>query len=93
MTATATQTKIESPATQNLHSLGSPRAELLLKAARNLGPVLEARQDACNNDHRVPERTIADFHDAGFFKILQSSDYGVYELDPQVFYSVLLDIA
>lgn len=93
MTADITKVQQTHPAKKHPFSLGSPRAEMLLESARNLGPVLEARQDACNKDHRIPDATIADFHEAGFFKILQSSQYGGYEMDPQVFYSVLLEIA
>jgi 3-hydroxy-9,10-secoandrosta-1,3,5(10)-triene-9,17-dione monooxygenase len=55
--------------------------------------VLESRLDACNTDRRIPDETIADFQEAGFFKILQSREYGGYEMDPQVFYSVLMEIA
>lgn len=93
MTATATDVHKKKPAGEHLYSLGSPRAEELLELARNLGPVLEARQEACNTDRRIPDETIADFHEAGFFKILQSSEYGGYEMDPQVFFSVLMEIA
>lgn len=93
MTATARNMTKRAEAAQSGHSMGSPRAELLLKAARELGPVLEARLDTCSTDRRVPDETIADFHDAGFFRILQSSEYGGYEMDPQVFYAVLLEIA
>jgi len=93
MTATATEIQPGPSAAAGACSLGSPRAEALLAAARNLGPVLEARMEACARDRRVPEETIADFHNAGFFRILQSAAYGGYEMDPQVFYSVLLEIS
>lgn len=93
MTATATEISQRQPAGQNLYSLDSARAQSLLDAARKLGPVLEARLARCDEEHRVPEETIADFHDAGFFRILQSSEYGGYEMDPQVFYAVLLEVA
>jgi len=101
MTATATEVQqgVQQEVQQDLpagfrpHSLGSPRAEALLEAARNLGPVLEARLETCDTDRRIPDETIADFHSAGFFKILQSADYGGFEMDPQVFYAVLLEIA
>lgn len=93
MTATATKGEQKSSQAQTPFSLGSPRAEALLEAARNMGPVLESRLEKCSNDRRVPDETIADYHDAGFFKILQSSEYGGYEMDPQVFYAVLLEIA
>lgn len=93
MTATATKAQQTESVGERSFSLGSPRAETLLEAARNLGPVLEARQETCNNDRRIPDETIRDFHNAGFFKILQASVYGGYEMDPQVFYAVLLEIA
>lgn len=78
---------------QASYSLGSPRAEALLKAARDLAPALEARWEECASAGKVPQATIDDFHAAGFFRILQPSDYGGYEMDPQVFYAVLLEIA
>lgn len=93
MTATARPTTTQTSAAPGQYSLGSPRADALLKAARDLGPVLEARLETCASDRQVPEQTIADFHDAGFFRILQAGEYGGYEMDPQVFYAVLLEIA
>ncbi len=81
------------PEAGNRSCLGSPRAEALLQAARNLGPVLEARLETCARDGRIPEETIADFHHAGFFRMLQAQQYGGYEMDPQVFYAVLLELA
>lgn len=93
MTALAHQVRDQESAVDSEHSLGSARANQLLEAARGLGPVLEARMEACTKDRRIPDQTIADFHDSGFFRILQSSDYGGYEMDPQVFYAVLLEIA
>lgn len=93
MTAVATEIHEEHTTDINAYSLGSPRAEALLDAARNLGPVLESRLASCNEDRRIPDETIADFHEAGFFKILQAREYGGYEMDPQVFYCVLLEIA
>ncbi|MEE4193379.1 MAG: acyl-CoA dehydrogenase family protein, partial [Halieaceae bacterium] len=77
----------------NARSLGSERANQLLDAARKLAPVLRERAEACKQERCVSSETIADFHAAGFFKILQSEAYGGYEMDPQVFYAVLLEIA
>ncbi|MFK8049873.1 MAG: acyl-CoA dehydrogenase family protein [Halioglobus sp.] len=93
MTAIAAATKKHTTQGECAFSLGSARANALLEVARRLGPVLESRREICNSDRRVPEETIADFHEAGFFKILQSSEYGGLEMDPQVFYAVLLEIA
>ena len=74
-------------------SMGSPRALALLEAARALRPVLLERAEQCKSQRRVPDETIADFRKAGFFKILQSKKYGGYEMDPQVFYAVGLELA
>ena len=93
MTATLASAAATRTADENSHNLDSPRARALLQAAREMGPVLIARQEECALDHRSPEATIADFHDAGFFRILQARKYGGYEMDPQVFYSLLLELA
>ncbi len=93
MTATLASSATTQTADENSYSLDSPRAQALLRAARDMGPVLIARQEECTLDRRIPDATIADFHDAGFFKILQAREYGGYEMDPQVFYSVLLELA
>ncbi len=80
-------------AIDNSHGLGSPRADALLAAARAMGPVLRERAAECRAGRKVPVQTIVDFQEAGFFKILQPEQWGGYAMDPQVFYSVGLEIA
>lgn len=75
------------------YSLGSARAGQLLQAARDLQPVLRERAARCKAECNVPPETIRDFHEAGFFKMLQAEQYGGYAMDPQVFYEVDLLIA
>jgi len=75
------------------YGLGSQRAQELLAAARAMGPDLLARADQCRMARRVPDETVAEFHKAGFFKILQPEQWGGYAMDPQVFYAVGLEIA
>ena len=75
------------------YSMGSPRALALLQAARDLQPALRERAEQCKSQRKIPDETIADFHKAGLFKILQSEKYGGYEMDPQVFYAVGLELA
>jgi 3-hydroxy-9,10-secoandrosta-1,3,5(10)-triene-9,17-dione monooxygenase len=75
------------------YSMGSPRAQQLIQAARELQPILRERAGHCKALRRVPDETIADFQSAGFFKILQAEQYGGYAMDPQVFYAVGLEIA
>jgi 3-hydroxy-9,10-secoandrosta-1,3,5(10)-triene-9,17-dione monooxygenase len=83
----------EEISTMNEYSMGSPRAEQLLQAARDLQPVLRERAEQCRQLRRVPDETIADFQAAGLFKILQAEQYGGYAMDPQVFYAVGLEVA
>lgn len=75
------------------YSLASPRAKELLAKAEALQPVLADRAAKCAEIRRVPEETIQDFQDAGFFKMLQPEQWGGYAMDPQVFYAVQLKIA
>lgn len=77
----------------NAYSLDSPRAHTLLEAAQAMGSVLRERSAACKAGGQVPKETIADFHEAGFFKVLQPEQWGGYAMDPQVFYAVGLEVA
>lgn len=73
--------------------LGSQLAADLIERARALHPVLKERAVQANREIKVPTETIDDFEKAGFFRILQSKQYGGYELEPQVFYAVVLEVA
>jgi alkylation response protein AidB-like acyl-CoA dehydrogenase len=58
-----------------------------------MGPALRERRARARADVRVPDETVAEFAQAGFFKILQPEQWGGYAMDPQVFYAVGLEIA
>ena len=75
------------------YSLGSKRADELLAKARGMRGTLLERAARCKAERKVPEETIRDFREAGFFKILQAEQYGGYAMDPQVFYAVGLELA
>ena len=75
------------------YGLESPRAQQLIEAAIAMGPALVQRKAQCTADNRVPDETVAEFDQAGFFKILQPEQWGGYAMDPQVFYTVGLEIA
>ncbi len=77
----------------NEYGIDSPRALELLAAAQAMGPALRERSVQCRGQRKVPDETIADFHKAGFFKILQPEQWGGYAMDPQVFYAVGLEVA
>ncbi len=73
--------------------LKSALAQELIKKAEAMAPVLAERTKLAAELRKVPEETINDFQDAGFFKVLQPKRWGGYELDPQVFYAIQLKIA
>jgi 3-hydroxy-9,10-secoandrosta-1,3,5(10)-triene-9,17-dione monooxygenase len=70
-----------------------PSPEELLARAQRLAPVLAERAAKAAELRRVPDETIADFRDAGLFRILQPARYGGYELDPQLFFDVQIALA
>lgn len=67
--------------------------QTLVDRARAMIPALRSRAQQCENDCKIPEETIREFQDAGFFKILQPKRWGGYELDPQSFYGVQMTVA
>ena len=77
----------------NEYGLDSPRAQQMIAAARAMAPALSMRKAQCKAERRVPDETVAEFQEAGFFKVLQPEQWGGYAMDPQVFYMVGLEIA
>lgn len=65
----------------------------LLQRARELVPVLRERAPQAARAGRLPEETLRDFHDAGFFRILQPARWDGYELEPQDFFEVQMTLA
>ena len=65
-----------------------PSTNELYKRARDIKPVLESRAEETANLRKLPDETIQDFKDLGFFKILQPIRWDGYEMDPIVFYKV-----
>ena len=78
---------------QQATSINSDLAQELISRARGLIPALRQRAAQAEAESKVPDETISDFQDAGFFKILQPKKYGGYEMDPQVFYAVQMAVA
>jgi 3-hydroxy-9,10-secoandrosta-1,3,5(10)-triene-9,17-dione monooxygenase len=65
----------------------------LIASARQLGPALIERLSRADELRRLPDETVADFEQAGFFRILQPKRWGGLELDPQTFFQVQIEIA
>src|SRR5262249_54032032 len=61
--------------------------------AEELAPILAARAAEADALRRLPDQTIADFHAAGFFRMLQPARWGGLEIDPGVFFDVQTTIA
>src|SRR5215204_5678111 len=70
-----------------------PDSETLLARARELVPVLRARQAACESQGRILEETNEEFVKAGFYRILQPRRFGGLELGMPTFARVMMEIA
>ncbi len=66
--------------------------EELIARAIQMEPVLRERASAAAANRRLPQETIADFKDAGFFRVLQPARYGGFELSPQVLFDLQMVI-
>ncbi len=75
------------------NAISAPSMADLVDRAAALVPVLRERANACEAGNKVPDATIQDFQDAGFFKILQPRRYGGYEMDVETFYAVQMKVA
>ncbi|GLV27247.1 flavin-dependent monooxygenase [Sphingobium sp. Cam5-1] len=71
----------------------APAMADLVDRAAALVPVLRERANACEAGNKVPDKTIRDFQEAGFFKILQPRRHGGYEMDIETFYAVQMKLA
>ena len=65
----------------------------LSQRARELVPILRERALNAAQAGQLPEETLKDFQDAGFFRILQPSRWEGYELEPKDFFDVQMTLA
>ncbi|GAB5451527.1 MAG: flavin-dependent monooxygenase [Halioglobus sp.] len=65
----------------------------LYQAARDMLPALRQRSKECAQLGHLPEATVKEMQDAGFFRIMQPARYGGFELDPEVFFRVQMILA
>src|SRR5688572_10535982 len=65
----------------------------LVGRARALIPTLRERAHRADELRRIPEETIADFEQAGFFRMLQPVRWGGFEVDPKTFFEVQRTVA
>ena len=74
-------------------SAASDRGAELIQRARELAPALIARAEKTASERRIPDETIAEFKEAGLFRMLQPSRWGGLEVDPKVFFEVQMTVA
>ena len=65
-----------------------PTPEELVERARAMIPTLQSRSRQCIADRKVPDETISEMREAGFWRILQPRRWGGYEMHPNVFFDV-----
>ena len=61
--------------------VSAPTIAELATRAEALLPRLRERAAGAEEQRRVPDETIEDFRQAGFFRLFQPGRYGGYELD------------
>ncbi len=74
-------------------TIAEPTREQLVARAAEMFPRLRDRAATCEADNKVADATIAEFQEAGFFKILQPRRFGGYEMDVETFYDVQMKVA
>jgi len=65
----------------------------LRESARAMVPALRERSKLTEQLHYLPEDSVREMVDAGFFKILQPARWGGLELDPEDFFDVQITVA
>jgi 3-hydroxy-9,10-secoandrosta-1,3,5(10)-triene-9,17-dione monooxygenase len=65
----------------------------LIEQARALIPTLRSRERDALEAGQVPRETIAALEEAGFFKVLQPTRYGGFELPPRVYCEIARTLA
>jgi 3-hydroxy-9,10-secoandrosta-1,3,5(10)-triene-9,17-dione monooxygenase len=70
-----------------------PDAATLVARAEAMIPVLRERAAKGEADRKIPDETIRDFKEAGFFDILKPKRWGGFEMEPNVFFKVQIAIA
>ena len=67
--------------------------EAMIERARAMIPVLRQRANDCEALRRVPDETVRDFLEAGFFRIIQPKRFGGYEFDLPTLVRCMIEIS
>ena len=66
----------------------APSPAELIARARAMIPALKSRAARAVAERKVPDETIAEMQEAGFFRVLQPKRWGGYEMHPNVFFEI-----
>jgi 3-hydroxy-9,10-secoandrosta-1,3,5(10)-triene-9,17-dione monooxygenase len=69
-----------------------PGEEELIARARDMAPKLAERALDCERQRRIPDESIRELKQAGFFRILQPRAFGGYELDFSTYVKVAIEL-
>jgi 3-hydroxy-9,10-secoandrosta-1,3,5(10)-triene-9,17-dione monooxygenase len=69
------------------------QAQALTARARAMIPELRERAAQAAESRCIPEQTIRDMQESGFFRVLQPKRHGGLELDPRVFFDLQITLA
>lgn len=65
----------------------------VLNKIDSLLPEIEKRAQECEDQRRIPTETIDSLDEVGFFKLVQPSQWGGYEVDPVTYYEAVRRLA
>lgn len=69
------------------------RSRQLIERSRSMIPGLRQRSSEATADCRIPEQTIQEMKEAGFFRLFQPSRYGGMESNPQIVFEIQMNLA
>lgn len=69
--------------------MSEQESQRVVERVRQLLPSLRERAQKAEDARRVPEESIEELRETGFFKMLQPDRYGGYEADPVTFYKAV----
>jgi 3-hydroxy-9,10-secoandrosta-1,3,5(10)-triene-9,17-dione monooxygenase len=70
----------------------TPTTEEILARARSMIPTLRERSRRCEELRRIPEETVQDFREAGFFRVASSKRFGGYQLGIHTLVDLAIEI-
>lgn len=70
-----------------------PASLEVLERVRALLPAIRERADDAEQLRVLPQQTLVDLEQAGFFRLLQPQQWGGYESDPVTYYTAVRDLA